>query len=98
MHIDPRKKLVIPEDLAVTTLQPDVIFLTRCTKPSVVELSLHELRKAKYCDLVDEVTFKGSCCSFPATMDYFHQKVDLETKELTKPLGIVTATKVSSDE
>lgn len=95
MHIELTEKLV--EDLAVTTLQPDIVFLTRCTKPTVIELSLHELRKAKYHDLVDEVTSKGSCCRFPATMDSFHQKIDLEAKELKKPLGIVTATTVSLD-
>ncbi|KAJ8351555.1 hypothetical protein SKAU_G00230310 [Synaphobranchus kaupii] len=103
MQVDLKRKLVFPQDVAVTSLRPDMVLLSRSTKTIlVVELTVpwegrlaisHQLKKAKYQDLIDEALIKGwhatvfpievGCRGFPATsVRYFLQKFGLEPKHL----------------
>ena len=105
MQVDLKRKLVFPEEVAVTSLRPDMILLSRSTKTIlVVELTVpwedrlaisHQLKKAKYQDLIDEALLKGwyaalfsievGCRGFPATsVRYFLQKIGLEPRLLKK--------------
>ncbi len=69
LQVDLRKKLVFPQDVAVTTLRPDMVMLSRSTKTIyIVELTVpwedrleisHKLKATKYQDLVDEAHIKG---------------------------------------
>ncbi|CAM4625186.1 unnamed protein product [Leuciscus chuanchicus] len=69
LTIDLKRKLVFPQDVAVTSLRPDMVLLSRSTKTIiVVELTVpweerlatsHQLKKAMYQDLVDEAVLKG---------------------------------------
>ena len=69
MQVDLKKRLVFPEEVAVTSLQPDVILLSRSTKNILVaELTepredripiSHQLKKVKYQDVIDEALVKG---------------------------------------
>ena len=116
--MDLKKKLVFPEEVAVTSLRPDLVLMSRSTKTILlVELTVpwedrlgisHQLKKAKYQDLIDEALTKGwhaalfpievGCRGFPATSTrYFLQKIGLEPKLLKKALGeIATAAETSS--
>ena len=105
MQVELKRRLVFPEEVAVTSLRPDMILLSRSTKTIIVaELTVpwevrlaisHQLKKAKYQDLIDEALLKGwhatlfpievGCCGFPATsVRYFLQRVGLEPKHLKK--------------
>lgn len=63
------RKLLFPQDVAATTLQQDMVLLSRSTKIIiVVELTVprpdrpatsHPIKKAKYQDLRDKAVFKG---------------------------------------
>ncbi len=67
--MDLKRKLVFPQDVAVTSLRPDMVLLSRSTKTIIIaELTVlweerlatsHQLKKAKYQDLVDEAVVKG---------------------------------------
>ncbi len=117
MQVNLKKKLVFPEEVAMTTLRPDMVLLSRSTKTIVVvELTVpwedrlvifHELKKAKYQDLIDEASIKGwnaalfpiavGCHGFPATsVHYFLQKIGLEPKRLRKATGEIAAAAESS--
>ncbi len=112
MQVDLKKKLVFPEEVATTTLRQDMVLLSRSTKTIiVVELTVpwedrlaisHELKKAKYQDLIDEAPIKGwnaallpievGCHGFPATsVRYFLQKIGLEPKRQRKATGEIAA-------
>ncbi len=99
LRVDLRRKLVFPQDVAVTSLQPDMVLLSRSTKTIIVaELTVpwkerlatsHQLKKAKYKDLVDEAVVKGwhatsypievGCRGFPAkSVRYLLQKLGLD--------------------
>ncbi len=112
MQVDLKNKLVFPEEVAVTTIRPDMLLLYRSTKTIiVVELTVrwegrlaisHELKKAKYQDLIDEASIKGwkaalfpiqvGYHSFPTTsVRYFLQKIVLEPKRLRKATGEIAA-------
>ncbi|CAM4377895.1 unnamed protein product [Leuciscus chuanchicus] len=118
LRVDLKKKLVFPQDVAVTSLRPDMVLLSRSTKSIIIaELTVpweerlatsHQLKKAKYQDLVDEATLKGwhatsypievGCRGFPAkSVRYFLQKMGLEPKQLKKATrGIAAAAESSS--
>lgn len=86
LSVDLKRKLVFPQDVAVTSLRPDMVLLSRSTKTIIVaELTVpwedrlatsHQLKKAKYQDLVNKVVLKGwhatsypievGCHGFPA--------------------------------
>ncbi len=63
MRADLRKKLVFPEEVAHTTLRPDIVLWSKAAKQVIlVELTVpweerieeaYELKKAKYQDLAD---------------------------------------------
>lgn len=105
MQVDLREKLIFSEEVTVTSLRPDMVLLSRSTKTIIVaELTVpwedrlaisHQLKKAKYQDLIDEARLKGwhatlfpievGCRGFPATsVRYFLQRVGLEPKDLKK--------------
>ena len=83
-----------------------MILLSRSTKTIIVaKLTVpwisHQLKKAKYQDLIDEALLKGwhatlfpievGCCGFPATsVRYFLQRVGLEPKHLKKATREIT--------
>ncbi len=67
----------------------------------------HELKKAKYQDLIDEAHIKGwkaalflievGCRGFPATsVRYFLQKIGVEPKRLRKATGEIAAAAAKS--
>ncbi|KAJ8338397.1 hypothetical protein SKAU_G00373630 [Synaphobranchus kaupii] len=103
MQVDLKRKLVFPQDVAVTSLWPDMVLLSRSTKTMLVaELTVpwegrlaisHQLKRAKYQDLIDEALIKGwhatvfpievGCPGFPTTsVCYFLQKFGLGPKHL----------------
>lgn len=118
MQVDLKKKLVFPQEVAVTSLRPDMVLLSRSTKTILVaELTVpwedrlaisHQLKKAKYQDLIDEALLKGwhaslfpievGCRGFPATsVRYFLQKIGLDPKQLKKATGeIATVAETTS--
>ena len=69
LRVDLKRKLVFLQDVAVTSLRPDMVLLSRNTKTIIVaELTApweerlatsYQLNKAKYQDLVDEAVLKG---------------------------------------
>ncbi|XP_065816582.1 trace amine-associated receptor 1-like [Labrus bergylta] len=69
LRVDLKRKLVFPQDVAVTSHRPDMVLLSRSTKTIIVaELRVpweerlatsHQLKKAKYQDLVDKAVLKG---------------------------------------
>ncbi len=117
LRVDLKRKLVFPKDVAVTSLQPDMVLLSRSTKTIIIaELMVpweerlatsHQLKKAKYQDLVDEAVVKGwhatsypievGCRGFPAkSVHYFLQSVGLEPKQLKKAIRDIAAGAESS--
>ena len=118
LQVDLKRKLIFPEEVAVTSLRPDMVLLSRSTKTIlVVELTVpwedrlaisHQLKKAKYQDLIDEAHLKGwyaalfpievGCRGFPATsVRYFLQKIGLEPRLLKKATGeIATVAETTS--
>ena len=111
IQVDLRKKLVFPEEVAVTRLRPDMVLLSRSSKSIlIVELTVpweerldisHQLKKAKYQDLVDEAHLKGwhavqfpieiGCRGFPGkSLRFFFQQLGLppsKTKKAVKAIG-----------
>ncbi len=69
LRVDLKRKLVFPQDVAVTSLRPDMVLLSRSTKTIIsAELTVpweerlatsHQLKKAMYQNLVDEAVVKG---------------------------------------
>lgn len=69
MQADLKKRLVFLEEVAVTSLHPDVVLLSRSTKTIMLaEFTVpwedrqgisHELKRAKYQGLIDEALVKG---------------------------------------
>jgi len=69
MQVDLKRRLVFPEEVAVNSLRPDMVLLSRRTKTIIVaELTepwedrlaiSHQLKEAKYRDLIDEALCKG---------------------------------------
>lgn len=69
LRVDLKRKLVFPQEVAVTTLRPDMVLTSRSTKTIlVVELTVpwedrlsisHQQKSAKYQDLIDEALLKG---------------------------------------
>ncbi len=69
MHVDLKKKLIFPEEVAITTLRPDMILQSRSSKNILIakltvpwedRLAIsHQLSKAKYQDLIDKALVKG---------------------------------------
>ncbi len=67
--MDLKKKLICPEELAITTLGPNMILLPRSSKNILIaELTVpcedrlaisRQLQKARYQDLIDEALVKG---------------------------------------
>lgn len=117
MRVDLKKKLVFPQDVAVTSLRPDMVLLSRSTKTIIVaELTVpweerldtsHQLKKAKYQDLIDEAALKGwhavlfpievGCRGFPAkSIRHFLQRMGLDAKQLKKASGDIAAAAESS--
>ncbi|KAM7009825.1 scavenger receptor cysteine-rich domain-containing protein DMBT1-like [Tautogolabrus adspersus] len=117
LRVDLKRRLVFPQDVAVTSLRPDMVLLSRSIKTIiVVELTVlweerlvtsHQLKKAKYQDLVDEAVLKGwhatsypikiGCRGFPAkSVRYFLQRVGLEAKQLKKATRDIAAAAESS--
>ncbi len=117
LRVDLKRKLVFPQDVAVTSLRPDMVLLSRSTKTIIVaELTVpweerlatsHQLKKAKYQDLVDEAVVKGwhatsypievGCRGFPAkSVRYFLQRMSLEPKQLKKATRDIAAAAESS--
>ncbi|TDH01092.1 hypothetical protein EPR50_G00176520 [Perca flavescens] len=110
MQVDLRSRLVFPQDIAATSLRPDLVLISRITKTILVaELTVpwedrlaisHQIKKAKYQDLIDEALIKGwhatnpievGCRGFPATsLRYFLQKVGLDPKHLKKATREIT--------
>jgi len=89
-------RLAFPQDIAVTSLCPDLVLISRSIKTILVaELTVekedrlaisHQIKKAKYQDLIDDALTKGwhatmfpikvGCHGFPETsLCYFLQKV-----------------------
>ncbi|KAL1247042.1 hypothetical protein QQF64_034477 [Cirrhinus molitorella] len=117
LRVDLKRKLVFPQDVAVTSLRPDMVLLSRSTKTIIVAkltvpweerlVTSHQLKKAKYQDLVDEAVVKGwhatsypievGCHGFPArSVCYFLQRVGLESKQLKKATRDIAAVAESS--
>jgi hypothetical protein len=117
LRVDLKRKLVFPQDVVVTSLRPDMVLLSRSTKTIIVaELTVpweerlaisHQLKKAKYQDLVDEAAVKGwhatsypievGCRGFPAkSLRHFLQMVGLEPKQLKKATRDIAAAAESS--
>lgn len=117
LSVDLKKRLIFPQDVAVSPLRPDMVLLSRSTKTIIIaELTVpweerldvsHQLKKAKYQDLVDEATLKGwhatifpievGCRGFPAkSVRYFLQRVGLEPKRLKKATRDIAAAAESS--
>ncbi|KAL7407597.1 hypothetical protein ABVT39_010718 [Epinephelus coioides] len=69
MQVDLKRKLVFPQDVAITFLRPDMVLLSRSTKTIlIVKLTVPwenrlatscQLKKAKYNDLIDEALIRG---------------------------------------
>lgn len=69
MQADLKRKLVFPQEVAVTSLRPDMVLMSRSTRVIVVaELTVpwedrlaisHQQKAAKYQDLIDEAVLKG---------------------------------------
>lgn len=69
MQVDLKRRLIFPEEVAVTSLRPDIILTSKSTKTILIaELTVpwedrlatsHRLKKAKYQDLIDEALVKG---------------------------------------
>lgn len=112
LSVDLKRKLVFPQDVAVTSLRPDLVLISRSTKTIIVaELTVpweerlatsHQLKKAKYQDLIDEAVLKGwhatcypievGCRGFPAkSVSYFLQKVGLEPMQLKRATRDIAA-------
>lgn len=117
LRVDLRKKLVFPQEVVATPLRPDIVLLSKSTKTIIIaELTVpweerlatsHQLKKAKYQDLVDEAILKGwhatsypievGCRGFPAkSVRYFLQSVGLEPKQLKKATRDIAAAAESS--
>lgn len=99
MSVDLKRTLIFPQDVAVTSLQPDRVLLSRSTKAIIVaELTVpweERKKKAKYQDLLNEAVLKGrhatsypievGCRRFPAkSVSYFLQRMGLDPKQLKK--------------
>lgn len=117
LSVDLKRKLIFPQDVAVTSLRPDMVLVSRSKKTIIIaELTVpweerlatsHELKKAKYQDLVDEAVLKGwhatsypievGCRGFPAkSVNYFLQRVGLEPNQLKKATRDIAAAAESS--
>ena len=117
MQVDLTKKLVFPEAVASTSLRPDMVLLSKDTKSIlIVELTVpweerldisHQLKKAKYQDLVDEAHLKGwqatqypievGCRGFPGkSLRYFLQQIGLQSLKLQKAVKAISMVAESS--
>lgn len=66
LSVNLKRQLVFPQDVAVTSLRPDIVLLSRSTKAIIVAeptvpwkagLAIsHQLKKAKYQNLIEAVT------------------------------------------
>lgn len=112
LSVDLKRRLVFPQDVAVTSLRPDMVLLSRSRKAIIVaELTVpweerldvsHQLKKAKYQDLIDEASLKGwhatifpievGCRGFPAkSVRFFLQKMGLAPKQLKTAVRDIAA-------
>lgn len=103
MQVDLKRRLVFPEEVAVTSLRPDMILTSNSTKTILIaELTVpwedrlaisHQLKKAKYQDLIDKALvptlfpIKVGCRGFPSHQCDFLQKIGLEPRQLKKATG-----------
>lgn len=98
LHVDLKKKLMFPADVAVTRLRPDMLLISRSTNCIyIVELTVpwedrletsHQLKSTKYQDLVDEAKVKGwKAVQFPIEVGC-RGFVSTTTRYFLRSLGI----------
>lgn len=116
LRVDLKRRLVFPQEVVATTLRPDMILLSRSSRTIILaELTVpwedrltisHQMKKAKYQDLVEEASLAGwhamlfpievGSRGFPAlSLRYFLQKIGLGPRQLqiaTREIATVAET------
>jgi len=106
-------RLAFPQDIAVTSLCPDLVLISRSIKTILVaELTVewedrlaisHQIKKAKYRDLIDDALTKGWHAAmfpikvgyhgFPATsLCYFLGQIQNFLKKTTREIALAAET------
>lgn len=117
LQVDIGKKLVFPQDIVATNLRPDMLLVSKSNKTIIImeltvpweermELS-HQLKRAKYQDLVEEAKITGwhallfpyevGCRGYPSnTLHYMLRKLGIPRPELRKAMKSIGAVAESS--